>query len=184
MLCVVNIPISGHKINTTLTIVIITSYSSSHGGPSSTDTIPPPPHLNTSSSSCAHFLFQHEPKEIPQAEGFTVHLVICYTLMAPTKVIHLGPSLANIIHRLGAGEEEKQRWFVHCGHYIILFNPILLKGSFRRTTKNLQLHIISASSLFITIDAFSTRLLFRGRPPDSSRINSLKLFSFLALLYT
>lgn len=64
------------------------------------------------------------------------------------------------------------------------FNPILLKGSFRRTTKNLQLHIISASSLFITIDAFSTRLLFRGRPPDSSRINSLKLFSFLALLYT
>lgn len=112
-------------------------------------------------------------KKFHKKKGSRYTWSFCFTLMAPTKVIHLGPSLANIIHRLGAGEEEKQRWFVHCGYYIILFNPILLKGSFRRTTKNLHLNIISTSSLFITIDAYSTRLLFRGRPQDSSRINSL-----------
>lgn len=188
MLCVVNIPISGHKINTTLTIVIITSYSSSHGGPSSADTIPPPPHLNTSSSSCAHFLFQHEPKEIPQAEGFTVHLVICYTLMAPTKVIHLGPSLANIIHRLGRGRRRNKGGSCTVGIILFFLIQFSSRGLFEEPPKIftltlfLLLHSSSRSTLLAHVFFFEVALQI---PQESIHLNTrFSLFSTFIHLNT
>lgn len=125
-------------------------------------------------------------KKFHKKKGSRYTWSFCFTLMAPTKVIHLGPSLANIIHRLGAGEEEKQR----CTVGIILFILIQfsLRGLFGEPPKIFTLtlfpllHSSSRSTLLAHVFFFEVALKI---PQESIHLDTrFSLFSTFIHLNT